>query len=389
MWAITGMGQPSTMVRLMAFRDSRRSGIDLYLTVYNFMIYIPLIMIFIAARAILPDLANTDEVMPRLAITLANPYVAGLILAAPLRGGDEHGERLPPDRRVGPGARPLSAFFAAVGVGKGDRVGELRRDRGRGAGGGRAGLLHPPQYLQLIIVFSSSGMARWPSCAPAGCSGLLASGDGAGAIAAMWPGGTTCPRAYGLLGLTLGGHDQGIGPARGRTCGPYYLLGLEPAVWGMLASRTGVVVSLLSSPPDPERMALFRHPAARPPAPAATLGLHSNSARTDAEHARPNLYQIAAHLRRTRRQQVAHRRLGRDPRGSACAADLGGRLVVFPECADWLRVRVGGTRRSRSPRDPGAETERWRACRRARDVFAGFGTRGTGRKSKRLRPAGA
>ena len=84
MWAITGMGQPSTMVRLMAFRDSRTLRYSiLYLTIYNALIYIPLIFIFVAARSILPDLATSDEVMPRLVIKLANPYVAGLILAAP------------------------------------------------------------------------------------------------------------------------------------------------------------------------------------------------------------------------------------------------------------------------------------------------------------------
>src|SRR5262249_13775420 len=84
MWAITGMGQPSTLVRLMAFRDSRTLRYSIiYLTFYNLMIYVPLIMIFIAARAILPDLSKTDEVMPRLVVALANPYIAGLILAAP------------------------------------------------------------------------------------------------------------------------------------------------------------------------------------------------------------------------------------------------------------------------------------------------------------------
>ena len=55
MWAITGMGQPSTLVRLMAFRDSRTLRYSIiYLTIYNAMIYIPLIFIFVAARSILP-----------------------------------------------------------------------------------------------------------------------------------------------------------------------------------------------------------------------------------------------------------------------------------------------------------------------------------------------
>ena len=84
MWAITGMGQPSTLVRLMAFRDSKTLRYSIiYLTIYNLLIYVPLIFIFIAARGILPNLASADDVMPRLVIALANPYVAGLILAAP------------------------------------------------------------------------------------------------------------------------------------------------------------------------------------------------------------------------------------------------------------------------------------------------------------------
>ncbi len=47
------------------------------------MIYIPLVFIFVAARSILPGLATSDDVMPSLVIKLANPYLAGLILAAP------------------------------------------------------------------------------------------------------------------------------------------------------------------------------------------------------------------------------------------------------------------------------------------------------------------
>src|SRR5262249_5776108 len=84
MWAITGMGQPSTLVRLMAFRDSRTLRYSiLYQSLYNALIYIPLIFIFVAARSILPGLKSSDEVMPRLVVELANPWVAGLILAAP------------------------------------------------------------------------------------------------------------------------------------------------------------------------------------------------------------------------------------------------------------------------------------------------------------------
>src|SRR3954452_18413727 len=159
MWAITGMGQPSTMVRLMAFRDSRtlRWSI-LYLTAYNILIYVPLIFIFVASRSILPGLEKPDEVMPRLVIHLANPYAAGLILAAPygavmstvsgflliVASGlvrDVYQRFLRPmasEREV-----EWASYSATVGIGL----------------LAAAIALNPPQYLQLIVVFASAGMA--------------------------------------------------------------------------------------------------------------------------------------------------------------------------------------------------------------------------------------
>jgi SSS family solute:Na+ symporter/sodium/pantothenate symporter len=159
MWAITGMGQPSTMVRLMAFRDSRtlRWSI-LYLTVYNILIYVPLIFIFVSARSILPGLEKPDEVMPRLVIHLANPYVAGLILAAPygavmstvsgflliVASGlvrDVYQRFLRPkasEREI-----EWASYSATIGIGLLAAVIALR----------------PPKYLQLIVVFASAGMA--------------------------------------------------------------------------------------------------------------------------------------------------------------------------------------------------------------------------------------
>jgi SSS family solute:Na+ symporter/sodium/pantothenate symporter len=85
--------------------------------------------------------------------------------------------------------------------------------------------------------------------------------------------------AYGsYLGLTRKGYDQGIGPPSSGF-GAYYLLGLEPAVWGLLASLVaGVVVSLLTPPPDPKRVSLL-FDTQPPDAPApATLDLHPDIA---------------------------------------------------------------------------------------------------------------
>ena len=274
MWAITGMGQPSTMVRLMAFRDSRTLRYSiLYLTLYNFVIYVPLIMIFIAARAILPDLANTDEVMPRLVIALANPYVAGLILAAP----------------YGAVMSTVSGFLLIVASGL---VRDIYQRFLRPAASEReiewasygatiaVGLvvavlaLRPPQYLQLIIVFSSAGMAS-AFLMPALLGAFWRRATHQGAIAAMATGATATLGLY-LYGLVLGwgGYDPKIG-AGGKAFVPYYWFGIDPCVWGMTSSLiAGVVVSLLTPPPDPARVSLL-FDAQPPDAPApATLDLH-------------------------------------------------------------------------------------------------------------------
>ena len=274
MWAITGMGQPSTMVRLMAFRDSRtlRWSI-LYLTLYNVLIYVPLIFIFIASRSILPGLERPDEVMPRLVIHLANPYVAGLILAAP----------------YGAVMSTVSGFLLIVASGLVRDVYQrfLRPKASEreiewasysatvGIGLLAAGIaLNPPRYLQLIVVFASAGMAS-AFLMPALMGAFWRRATAAGALAAMGVGAgvTLALYAYGSY-LGLNGYDQKIGPPP-QGFGAYYLLGFEPCVWGLLSSlAAGVVVSLLTSPPDPSRVALlFDEQPPDAPAPA-TLELH-------------------------------------------------------------------------------------------------------------------
>jgi len=263
MWAITGMGQPSTLVRLMAFRDARTLRYSIiYLTIYNLMIYIPLVFIFVAARTILPNLASSDDVMPSLVIKLANPYVAGLILAAPygavlstvsgwlliVSSGVVHDiyQRF---LRPTAGEREIAwasyAFTAAVGL------------------FAAAIATHPPKYLQLIIVFSATGMAS-AFLMPALLGAFWRRTSAAGAIAAMVTGVTVTLGLY-LLG-TVGPHTLGVawlfGPnppigAPGNFR-PYYLLGFDPCIWGLSSSLTaGLLVSLVTPPPDPARVSLL------------------------------------------------------------------------------------------------------------------------------------
>ena len=264
MWAITGMGQPSTMVRLMAFRDSRtlRWSI-LYLTLYNLCIYVPLIFIFVASRSILPGLAalgKSDEVMPRLVIHLANPYVAGLILAAP----------------YGAVMSTVSGFLLIVAsglirdvYGRFLRPGASEREIGRASHAATVGVglvaalvaLRPPEYLQLMIVFAGAGMAS-AFLVPALMGAFWRRATASGAIAAMAAGAGVTLALY-AYGSYLGHHkvDQGIGP-RPQAFGAYYLLGFDPCVWGLLSSLlAGVAVSLATPPPDPRLVArLFDAP---------------------------------------------------------------------------------------------------------------------------------
>jgi SSS family solute:Na+ symporter/sodium/pantothenate symporter len=263
MWAITGMGQPSTLVRLMAFRDARTLRYSIiYLTIYNLMIYIPLVFIFVAARTILPNLASSDDVMPSLVIKLANPYVAGLILAAPygavlstvsgwlliVSSGivhDVYQRFLRPRASEREIAWASYAFTAAVGL------------------FAAAWATYPPKYLQLIIVFSGTGMAS-AFLMPALLGAFWRRTSAAGAIAAMVTGVTVTLGLY-LLGTvgpkTLGvswlfGPNPPIGaPGNFR---PYYLFGLDPCIWGLSSSLTaGLLVSLVTPPPDPARVSLL------------------------------------------------------------------------------------------------------------------------------------
>jgi sodium/pantothenate symporter len=294
MWAITGAGQPSTMVRLMAFRDSKTLRYSiLYVMIYNAVIYIPLILIFVAARSILPPLASSDDAMPTLVVTLTNPYVAGFIMAAP----------------YGAVLSTVSGWLLIIASGLvRDLYQRFLRPRASEREIARASYLatllvglgvalvatSPPRFLQLIVVFASTGLA-----AAFLTPGLMACywrrATARGAIAAMVIGpavtltlyllGRLGPGATDLLGLPPNPEIGAPGDFR-----PYYLLGFDPCVWGLLASAiAGVVGSLTSPPPDPARASLlFDVQPAGAPAPA-TLELHPELVKPVADDPSPEV----------------------------------------------------------------------------------------------------
>jgi SSS family solute:Na+ symporter/sodium/pantothenate symporter len=256
-WIFGGMGSPASLVRLMACKDSQTIRRSVFLlSAYNVMIYLPLLVICVAARSVMPDLplAQSDEVVPRMALWTTRDiwggsFLSGLMLVAPLGAvmatvssymvviasglvRDVYQRFIEPDashmdlRRL--------TYVAMVVVGLVAVAANLR----------------PVTFLQAIVVFcGSSGGATFviPACMAAYWRRATA----AGVMAAMLAGAGT---SLGLLLLGSQLPDPLLGPAtRFRSA---YLGGLEPVVWGLLASlMAGITVSLCTKPPEPERIA--------------------------------------------------------------------------------------------------------------------------------------
>lgn len=267
-WVFSGFGSPAGMVRVMATNSTATIRHSIFLlSGYNAFIYIPLIMICICGRALIPDLppGKTDEIIPRLAIltTAGLPcgsFLAGLILAAPfgavmatvssylvvIASGlvrDVYQQFIAPDANE----RELRRISTVVMIG----VGLIAI----------AANIRPVAYLQAIVVFSGTGAAS-TFCVPALMIAYWRRATVPGILASMFTGAVTLVTLYvvGFLGV-MG--DQMIGQV--TKFRPYYLGQLDPLLWGLCASLlAGVVVSLITAPPDAARVSrLFDAP---PPA---------------------------------------------------------------------------------------------------------------------------
>ena len=139
--------------------------------------------------------------------------------------------------------------------------------------------LRPPQYLQALVVLSSSlGAASMLTPVLMACYWRRATAPGV--LSAMGTGFVVHIGLY-LAGITQNwataaevksslqeaalqflGPDPLIGPV--GLLRPYYILGVDPVVWGMLASAlAGVFVSLVTTPPPKELVSrLFNAPTA-------------------------------------------------------------------------------------------------------------------------------
>ncbi len=253
-WNFSGAGQPSYMVRQMAFRDTvtlRRS--IMMVAVYFSLIYFPLVIIFTSARILLPGMEiHPDRVMPEMAAELTGnagiPWLAGLLVAAPFAAvmssvdsflllvssgvvRDIYQESINP-KATGKQIKRLSyivtlavGFLAALAV------------------------LHPPQFLQHLIIFASAGLGAcflmpmifalyWPRTTATSM------------VAGMVSGGVTVLILY-LTGYLLTGQF-----------GEYLLLGLHPFIWAVALSSSAIfLVSRVSEEPSEDiRRKFFGEP---------------------------------------------------------------------------------------------------------------------------------
>ncbi len=252
-WVYSGVGSPAGMVRIMAGKSTEviRKSIFL-LSGYNFLIYLPLVIICICGRALV-DLpaGKTDAIIPRLAlVTTENipggSLIAGLILAAPfgavmatvssylvvIASGlvrDVYQRFINP--QAGTHDLRRLSYLVMIGVGAMAIAANIR----------------PVDYLQAIVVFSGTSAAA-TFCVPALMLAFWRRASVAGMLASMLGGAGTMVTLYGL-GFAGYGAEHLIGQAtRFR---PYFLCDLDPLLWGLSVSLVaGIAVSLATSPPD-------------------------------------------------------------------------------------------------------------------------------------------
>ncbi|MCB1204900.1 MAG: hypothetical protein KDN18_11620, partial [Verrucomicrobiae bacterium] len=162
-WNFSGAGQPSYMVRQMAFKDTitlRRS--IMLVSVYYTLIYFPLVIIFTCARILLPGMEiHADRVMPEMAtyVTTAAglPWLAGLLVAAPFAAvmssvdsflilvssgvvRDIYQQSINPnatEKQIKTLSYTVTVVMGVLAV---------------------LAVLKPPQFLQTLIVFASGGL---------------------------------------------------------------------------------------------------------------------------------------------------------------------------------------------------------------------------------------
>jgi sodium/pantothenate symporter len=242
MWTFSGAGQPSNMVRLMAFNSATTLRRAIFtVSIYYSLIYFPLVIIFCCARVLLPGWeTDSDRIMPEMAkltTELVNmPWLAGLLVAAPFAAVMSTMDsfllmissavvRDIYQRHINPEASDKT--IKRMTYGTTISVGAIAM----------LAAVSPPQFLQDIIVFTGSGLST-SFLAPVALMLYWPRFNHQGAIAGMLGGFATLVTLY-----TIGTIQSGRVDA-------YKVFGFHPFMVGLITSFTlAIVVALLTSPP--------------------------------------------------------------------------------------------------------------------------------------------
>jgi sodium/pantothenate symporter len=217
---------------------------------YYALIYLPLVVTFVCARALYGNeyLLNSDSIMPATALRLTAdwPLLGGLLLAAPYAAAMSAvagylllmSSSLVRDiyqRNINPAVSPR--LVRGVTYGTTAVVGMIVT----------VAAFWPPRFLQYLIIFTGSGMA----CTYLGPTVLALywrRATRAGAVASLLGGFLTVLLLW-CLGYLGVGKTGSAGPAAERFA-PFYPLGLDPLIYGLLVSfALGILVSLVTRPP--------------------------------------------------------------------------------------------------------------------------------------------
>lgn len=240
-WTFSGAGQPSNMVRLMAFNSSitlKRSIITV--AIYFSLIYFPLVIIFCCGRVLMPGMEiESDRIMPALAENVTRrsgvPWLAGLLVAAPFAAvmstvdsfllmissalvRDVYQRQLNPAASEKQMKKLTYVVTAVIGI-----IAFL-------------GALNPPTFLQTIIVFTGGGLSA-SFLVPVALALYWPRFNTQGAIAAMVAGFAMHVVSY-VPWYVMAGQFR-----------PYKIGGFDPFLPEIIVSLVVTIVVCRSTPP--------------------------------------------------------------------------------------------------------------------------------------------
>jgi SSS family solute:Na+ symporter/sodium/pantothenate symporter len=267
LWVFTGVGSPASLVRLMASDSSEtiRKSI-IVLSLYNMLIYLPLIAIAVCAHSFLPLSVKSDEMIPSVAVLLtrdlpAGSFIGGLILAAPFGAIMATVSTYLVVISSGLVRDVYQRFFAPNATERSLRWATYLFTTAIGLLAVVANI-RPVGYLQSIVVFSTSGSGA-ALLVPAVLAAYSRRASAAAIVTSMLAGSLT---VLALFYETFANAFAAAisGSTREISVEPYRLLGVEPVIWGIVASAIAAgVVMLATRPPGDEHVERLFGPVRR------------------------------------------------------------------------------------------------------------------------------